>query len=115
MPRALGSGAERFCLPNRKPLSNSFQSTFSGTVMNPDISPLTSALANIAHEAGRLILKHYVSGIEARSKADASPVTQADEQAEALILDRLKTIAPGTPIVAEEEVAAGRVPQIGSR
>jgi 3'(2'), 5'-bisphosphate nucleotidase len=79
------------------------------------MSSLASALAGIAHEAGRLILKHYVSGTQARAKADASPVTQADEEAEALILERLRKIAPDTPIVAEEEMAAGRVPQIGNR
>jgi 3'(2'), 5'-bisphosphate nucleotidase len=83
--------------------------------MNSPMSPLASALADIAHKAGRLILKHYVAGTQARAKADASPVTLADEEAEALILDCLRKIAPGTPVVAEEEMAAGRVPQIGSR
>jgi 3'(2'), 5'-bisphosphate nucleotidase len=79
------------------------------------MSPFAAGLAEIAHDAGRLILKHYAEGAEARTKADASPVTQADEDAEALILERLRKIAPDVPIVAEEEVAAGRVPQIGNR
>jgi len=39
----------------------------------------------------------------------------ADEEAEALILKRLSALAPGVPVVAEEEVAAGRVPKVGSR
>jgi 3'(2'), 5'-bisphosphate nucleotidase len=72
-------------------------------------------LAAIAHEAGRLILKHYAAGAKARTKPDASPVTAADEEAEALILARLAELAPGVPIIAEEEVAAGRVPQLGNR
>ena len=79
------------------------------------MSPFAAALAEIAHEAGGLILKHYAAGAEARAKADASPVTQADEEAEALILDRLRKLAPDVPIVAEEEVAAGRVPEVGNR
>jgi len=60
-------------------------------------------------------LKHYATGVEARVKDDASPVTVADEEAEVLILRRLAQVAPGIPIVAEEEVAAGRVPSIGEK
>ena len=81
--------------------------------MNNALSPLAASLATIAHEAGQLILKHYAAGAEARIKDDASPVTAADEDAEALILQRLAQVAPGIAIVAEEEVAAGRVPSIG--
>jgi 3'(2'), 5'-bisphosphate nucleotidase len=79
------------------------------------VSPLARALAETAHDAGRLILRHYSQGTEARAKADESPVTAADEEAEQLILERLRAIEPGTPIVAEEEVAAGRTPKIGRR
>ena len=45
------------------------------------MSPFAAALAGIAREAGRLILKHYAQGTEARMKADFSPVTAADEEA----------------------------------
>lgn len=69
-----------------------------------------SALALLAIEAGKVVLKHYEAGAEARQKADNSPVTAADEEAEKLILSGLARIAPGVPVVAEEEVAAGRVP-----
>lgn len=51
----------------------------------------------------------------AETKKDGSPVTAADTAAEAVILAGLRTIAPGVPVVAEEEVAAGRVPEIGRR
>src|SRR5690349_8299652 len=83
--------------------------------MNNTLSPLAQNLAIIAHEAGQLILKHYAAGAEARIKEDASPVTAADEEAEALILRRLAQVAPGIPVVAEEEVAAGRMPSIGEK
>ncbi len=79
------------------------------------ISPLARALAETAHDAGRVILKHYAGATESRAKADESPVTAADEDAERLILERLRAIEPGTPIVAEEEVAAGRLPAVGRR
>src|SRR5258705_8372682 len=79
------------------------------------MSPFAASLARIAHEAGRLILNHYARGTEARVKADLAPVTAADEEAEKLILARLAELAPGVPAIAEEEVAAGRLPKIGSR
>ena len=54
----------------------------------------------------------YAGDFSVRGKSDASPVTAADEQAEALILAGLQRLAPGIPVVAEESVAAGRVPDI---
>ena len=47
-------------------------------------------------------------------KADGSPVTIADEEAERYITARLKEIAPGIPIIGEEAVAAGTIPDISS-
>jgi 3'(2'), 5'-bisphosphate nucleotidase len=48
------------------------------------------------------------------SKADNSPVTIADEQAERIILEHLRTDFPDIPVIAEESVAAGIVPDIGA-
>lgn len=79
------------------------------------MSPLAGELGRIAHDAGRLILKHYANVSEVRTKADSSPVTKADEEAEALILDRLATLDPGVPVVAEEAVSKGHVPKLGTR
>ncbi len=72
-------------------------------------------MAAIAHDAGRLILGHYNGTTEVRTKADESPVTAADEEAEALILARLAEVAPGVPVVAEEMMAAGHKPNPGKR
>src|SRR5262245_30822261 len=47
-----------------------------------------------------------------RAKPDASPVTDADHAAEAIILAGLRRLTPEVPVVAEEEVAAGRVPSV---
>jgi len=55
----------------------------------------------------------YRSDFATRRKDDASPVTEADERAEAHILAALRQLAPQFPIVAEEEVAAGRIPEVG--
>jgi len=74
------------------------------------------ALADIACRAGEILLRHYAAeGVEARRKEDQSPVTDADEEAEAFILARLHEFAPGVSAIAEEEAAAGRVREIGSR
>ena len=79
------------------------------------MSHLAAELGRIAHDAGRLILKHYAQVTEVRTKADSSPVTKADEEAEALILARLRELEPAVPVIAEESVAKGHVPETGSR
>lgn len=71
--------------------------------------------ARIAREAGEVIMAVYATGFAVRGKDDASPVTEADEKAEAVILAGLRAMAPDVPVVAEEEVAAGRVPEVGER
>jgi 3'(2'), 5'-bisphosphate nucleotidase len=80
------------------------------------LSTSTRELAEIAFEAGKIILRHYADEtIAARTKEDHSPVTAADEEAEAFILSRLRTVAPDVPAIAEEEAASGRTAKIGSR
>ncbi|MCA1970022.1 MAG: 3'(2'),5'-bisphosphate nucleotidase CysQ [Rhizobium sp.] len=65
--------------------------------------------------AGRTILEVYEAGIHVTLKPDCSPVTEADERAEAVILARLAEALPGVPVVAEEAVSAGKVPDINGR
>ncbi|HEY1637686.1 MAG TPA: inositol monophosphatase family protein, partial [Rhizomicrobium sp.] len=72
-------------------------------------------LADIAWHAGEILLAHYASGIEARHKQDQSPVTAADEEAERYILARLRAAWSDIPVIAEEEVSAGHVQEIGAR
>ncbi|HVF84238.1 MAG TPA: 3'(2'),5'-bisphosphate nucleotidase CysQ [Sphingomicrobium sp.] len=71
---------------------------------------LLDALALAAREAGEAILAVRRRGYEVERKGDASPVTEADRAAERIILDALARAAPGVPVIAEEEVAAGRIP-----
>lgn len=73
------------------------------------------AVRSLVLDAGGLILAVYSGPFEVRGKADASPVTEADERAERLITEGLRALAPEIPIVAEEAVAAGQVPAIGPR
>ncbi|MCH8037555.1 MAG: 3'(2'),5'-bisphosphate nucleotidase CysQ [Proteobacteria bacterium] len=75
---------------------------------------LLDVLRVIAERAGKVILAYYVEveDIEVRTKADDSPVTEADEAAEEFILKALATLTPEIPVVSEEATAAGRVPDI---
>nr|WP_156614547.1 3'(2'),5'-bisphosphate nucleotidase CysQ [Agrobacterium vitis] len=61
--------------------------------------------------AGRDIMDVFQNGPTVRTKSDASPVTEADERAEAIILAALAAQFPAIPVVAEEAVAAGNIPQ----
>jgi 3'(2'),5'-bisphosphate nucleotidase len=69
-------------------------------------------LMELALRAGRAILDVYATEFAVERKADASPVTEADRRAEAAILAGLRQMAPGIPVIAEEEVAAGRIPAV---
>ena len=71
---------------------------------------LIDELAQAAQEAGEAILTIVRRGFEIESKRDTSPVTEADRAAELIILSGLARAAPGVPVIAEEEVAAGRIP-----
>jgi 3'(2'), 5'-bisphosphate nucleotidase len=71
---------------------------------------LLEALGIAAREAGEAIRAVRRRGFEVAHKGDASPVTEADHAAERIILDALARAAPGVPVIAEEEVAAGRIP-----
>ena len=66
-----------------------------------------------ALSAGRAILEVMAAGASITLKPDRTPVTEADERAEAIILAHLAEKLPEIPVVAEEAVAAGRVPETG--
>ena len=83
--------------------------------MSATLSPHLETLVRIAQAAGIVVMRHYEAGCDTRVKADRSPVTDADEEAETLILAELALAFPNVPVVAEEEAAAGRVAKVGSR
>jgi len=75
-----------------------------------DPASLVAALIGIATAAGEAALVHYGRGAAARAKRDGSPVTDADEAAEAVILAGLARLTPEIPVVSEERIAAGDRP-----
>jgi 3'(2'), 5'-bisphosphate nucleotidase len=73
--------------------------------------PMVTILEELAIAAGALIMELRSSGITARFKSDKSPVTEADEQAEKIIISGLVHHFPAIPIIAEEAAAAGNIPR----
>ena len=71
---------------------------------------LLEALVVAARAAGAEILKLVEAGFEVEIKQDQSPVTICDRAAEGIILEFIRQAAPGIPVIAEEEVSAGRIP-----
>jgi 3'(2'), 5'-bisphosphate nucleotidase len=79
----------------------------------PTDQSLTELALEAAIAAARVIMDVYARPIAAVAKADGSPVTEADAAAEAVILDYLRPT--GIPILGEESVAAGIIPELGER
>jgi 3'(2'), 5'-bisphosphate nucleotidase len=69
---------------------------------------LLDELTTIVSTAAAAILDACTHSLDARTKADHSPVTAADHAGEAVILEGLARLLPGVCVVSEE--AAGRAP-----
>jgi 3'(2'), 5'-bisphosphate nucleotidase len=77
-----------------------------------DFSELIPAVVAASQNAGAAIMEIYKSGPEVRYKEDKSPVTDADQASEDIILEFLSRAAPEIPVIAEEQAASGRLPAI---
>ena len=75
---------------------------------------LARKLIPVARAAGAIELHYYNVGAEVLDKSDGSPVTIADQEAEALIAKALAEIAPEIALVGEEATAANLIPDISS-
>ncbi len=78
----------------------------------PALEALREPLRQLVLDAGERILEIYDEPLEVRRKDDSSPVTEADEEGERIILAGLGPLTPDIPVVAEESVAAGQIPDI---
>eukprot|EP01035_Chromulina_nebulosa_P068943 gene68943-94491_t len=76
-----------------------------------DDKALLDMLFGLAAQAGDAILRVRAEGFTTHSKDDDSPVTAADHAAEKIIVEALRAAMPELPVVAEEEMAAGRIPE----
>jgi len=83
--------------------------------MEPDLRELLEAARCAARAASVAILEIYAAPFDVRRKEDQSPVTEADERAERIIIAALAQTAPGIPAIAEELAAAQNLPSPGPR
>lgn len=79
-----------------------------------DRDALAELFATLAIAAGAVAWEVFELGrVELRYKEDGSPVCEADERVEALLMRELARLLPGVPVIAEESAAAGRTPPHG--
>jgi 3'(2'), 5'-bisphosphate nucleotidase len=76
---------------------------------------LLAAMVDAAAAAGFVVWEHFCRTSEVQFKGDSSPLTEVDRAAEVVILAALRAIAPAIPVVAEEEAAARRIPDVGPK
>lgn len=76
--------------------------------------PSLHDLITIALAAGREIMTVRDAGFDPQTKLDGSIVTIADQRAEAIIEQGLRALAPNIPMIGEEAVAEGRIPECGT-
>jgi len=79
-----------------------------------DRDAIAEIFAEIAIEAAVAVMAVYSCDSHARRKPDKSPVCDADENAEAIILERLAVRLPDLPVLAEEAAAHGKKTVPGS-
>src|SRR5215467_10433600 len=60
------------------------------------------AMAEIAREAGALLMEHFRQRVKIEYKGDVDLVTVADRQSEALILERIRSLWPAHDVIGEE-------------
>ncbi len=70
---------------------------------------LAQLAVTLVAEAAAEILSIRAAGFIVQSKADQTPVTLADTRAERIIVQGLRAATPHIPVIAEEEVAAGKI------
>ena len=74
-------------------------------------SNLMQSLIDISIAAGREIMAIYATDFSSKAKSDLTPVTEADEAAERIILERLARLDNAIPVISEEAASAGNIPE----
>lgn len=83
--------------------------------MNLVPSPFMQSLIDLSVLAGSEILAIYATDFSAKAKGDLTPVTEADEAAEKIILAGLQKIDASIPVISEEAASAGVIPEVSTR
>jgi len=82
---------------------------------DPRSDALLAPMLDAALAGARAVMRVYAGAFAVETKADNSPVSEADRLAEEAILTRLAASFPDLPVAAEEAVAAGHVPAVEAR
>ncbi|RRR65366.1 MAG: histidinol-phosphatase [Candidatus Viridilinea halotolerans] len=75
--------------------------------MSNDLPQLLAFAHHLAWQAGKITLRYFQSGVAVEQKADASPVTIADREAEAFLRTTIMAHYPDHAILGEEEGLSG--------
>jgi len=81
----------------------------------PDSDTCLCTLLDAALAGAKQAMAVYATDFQVEWKADHSPVSAADRDAEQAIVTRLSAAMPELPIIAEEAVAGGRIPRFEQR
>ncbi len=91
----------------------SLKTRLSASPLSFDRDAIAEIFAQLALRAAVAVMRVYDTDSHARCKPDKSPVCDADEYAEAIILEGLATQLPQLPVLAEEAAAHGHKPSCG--
>lgn len=82
-------------------------------VSSEDYERLAAAARRLALEAGRTIMTFYRDGTPVETKADSTPVTEADRAADGLIVTGLQAATPDISVISEESTSTDPAPAGG--
>jgi 3'(2'), 5'-bisphosphate nucleotidase len=68
-----------------------------------NLKELINPVVDLAVDAGQAILEVYATDFDVQSKADESPLTQADLASHRRIVEGLNALTPDIPIISEED------------
>ena len=101
--RAHAFGTRESVLPSRR--EEVVRAEVAGASTLSYKSTMLDAVIEIAREAGAIVNHHYAqaaASLEVITKEDGSPLTIADQEGNACIVERLAALAPDIPIITEE-------------
>jgi 3'(2'), 5'-bisphosphate nucleotidase len=109
------SFGDRFCNKKECPLRQLHSDGRELDFDSAGADEIAVFLAAAAVAAGPAVMDVYGEGGDVWSKADGSPVTLADQRAEAIICAKLASAFPPTPIIAEESTSSGQPTAVADR
>ena len=71
-------------------------------LLNSNSATFVHAMAEVAREAGALLMKYFEARVKIEYKGDVDLVTEADRKSEALILERIRSEWPDHNVMGEE-------------